>query len=476
MEKINSFDVFDTLLARRYLNNDIVLNTMEQVTKIKDFAAHRKAADNGSRSLLQMYEYLHEIGIISKDQIHQLKELEIVYEIDASFPIKQNLDKIKNGDLLISDMYLSGSDILTLVRSIGLDKQVSIYQSSGDKRTGEFWQKAKENGLQIDTHYGDNELSDVINPQKFGFNAVHFKDSIEPTDAELFLRSQNLNVLSYLMREIRLRNVENDHPELFDSANQMNLPWLFLVCELINRQYKGQPVVFLSRDCQLMYKIYNSFYERCHYLPFSRKVALNQTEIAAKYLKNQTPDNAVIFDMSSTGRTWEKICSIEPVTISVVIFENRFYYSKEAPKLPESFSFFITGSDIAKDNPLDLENSIDDCNLGLILELLNCGDHGYLNDIKQFGDVYTTNYAENDIDDATVCAIHKPVNMAVDLSVKYATNIKHEMSKLPISTLTDLFKQFLKQIYSQRFLMQKYKQFANKSSEYDSMITKLEGK
>lgn len=310
MEKINSFDVFDTLIGRRYINNDIVFNSIEQISKVKNFAAERKAADDGNRSLLEIYKYLHQIGLITEQQIYALKQLEILYEISNIFPIKENIDKVKHGDLLVSDMYMSGPDILSLVRSVGLDKQVTIYQSNGDKRTGKFWEEARKNNLQIEMHYGDNALSDVINAKRFGFSATHFKDSIEVSQCEQFLRSQNLNVLSYLLREIRLSNSSKEHAELFDTANQINLPWLFFVCELIYRQYKGKHVVFLSRDCQLMYRIYSAFYEPCQYLPFSRKVVIENAEVAAKYLKNQIPEGAVIFDMSSTGKTWERILSL----------------------------------------------------------------------------------------------------------------------------------------------------------------------
>lgn len=425
---------------------------MEKMTNIKNFAAERKAADTGSRNLLEIYQHLHNIGIISEDQILSLKQLELSYEMQTSFPIKQNIDKVQHGDLLVSDMYMSGADILSLVRSVGLDKQVSIYQSNGDKRTGYFWNKAKETALPINKHFGDNNHSDVSVPNSLGFTTEHFINSIQNSNVENYLVSSKLDIISYLVREIRLRNDEKEHKELFFIANQLNIPWLLFTCEMIYRKYKGKNVVFLSRDCQLLYKMYNAFYEPCYYLPFSRKVALNQTEVAARYLQNQTLKDSVIIDISSTGRTWEKVCSVIPFNISVVIYSDKFYYSKNKPNLPETFSWFSQNSIVGQSNPC--------------IELFNCGDHGYLSSIDEYDNIYVTNYGDMEIDKSIVDVIHKPINDAVSLVDEYRTYIRNELASIPEEGLMELFKGFLAEICSKMFVYDKYSQFFANQDKY----------
>jgi hypothetical protein len=51
VKNVNSFDVFDTLLARRFITSVPLFNQMEAELKIPDFQRRRVAADNGSRTL-----------------------------------------------------------------------------------------------------------------------------------------------------------------------------------------------------------------------------------------------------------------------------------------------------------------------------------------------------------------------------------------------------------------------------------------
>ncbi len=130
---MNSFDVFDTLLARRFITSVPLFNQMEAELKIPDFQQRRVAADNGSRTLAEIYQELD----LPENVMHREVEL----EFDNAVPIVQNLQRVQHGDLLISDMYMSASDILRMVRGVGLDKQVTIYQSNKGKSSGDVWRQ-----------------------------------------------------------------------------------------------------------------------------------------------------------------------------------------------------------------------------------------------------------------------------------------------------------------------------------------------
>ena len=48
---MNSFDVFDTLIGRRFVTSDIIWAQIEHEFKHENFAKDRVAADNGQRGL-----------------------------------------------------------------------------------------------------------------------------------------------------------------------------------------------------------------------------------------------------------------------------------------------------------------------------------------------------------------------------------------------------------------------------------------
>lgn len=400
-----SFDVFDTLLARRYINSNVVWDTLEKSYQIDGFTQARIAADTGNRNIEQIYDALVNAGIISQEQREEIYLAELLLEKNLAFPIKENIDKVRNGDILVSDMYLRGSEILDLVRFVGMDKQVSIYQSNGDKSSGAFWSRMKGK-LDLEYHMGDNINSDVNQPTQYGFNAVHYPNAASLTSIEQFFMDNGLPHLGLLVRETRLIDHSVDYAPYLETANQKNLPWLFMVCEILYRKYKNKEIVFLGRDCQLLYKIYSGYYPaKSQYLPFSREVALNQPEEAVTYLKHYTSDNSVLVDISSTGKTWQTICDIHPFSIEVVIYSDLYWYSSEKPVVPTTFSSIHKNSVIGGTN--------------ILIEIFNCGDHGKMrriHDVDGFPVSVFSNISE--LPEQVVDVIHRPVNNAVNLRKK----------------------------------------------------------
>ena len=433
MEKIRSFDVFDNLFARRYINSNPIWDLMEQVSKIPNFASNRKSADNANRNLTQIYEAMASSGQITEDKIEDLRALEVAYEQELIFPIKENIQKVRDGDILVSDMYMSGPDILKLVRSVGMDKQVTIYQSNGDKATGAFWNKMKGK-LDLEYHLGDNIHSDVNAPNSYGFNGVHYPNTNSLTNIEQNLINNGLSNLGLLIREIRLKNYEQEYQVYFDVANQKNLVWIFIACELLFRKYKGRKLVFLGRDCQLMYKIYSLFFDiRTYYLPFSRAVALSQPEESVQYLKSQTFEDSVLVDISSTGRTWEILCKKHPFNVEVLIYSDTFWYSENKPTLPETFSYIHQNSVIGDTN--------------IILEIFNCGNHGKLREIQIVENLPICKYGNTELPQDVINVIHKPVNEAVELRKKFQyVDLVKELSKIDRDILLRMSTELLKEI------------------------------
>ena len=426
MEKINSYDVFDTLIARRFVNNDAILSAMEHRINISNFAFNRKQSDDGTKSLYEIYRDLANKGIIPSDKIMEYYKLEVSLEKHQIFGIKENIDKVQDGDLLISDMYFSGADILELVRFAGCDKQITIYQSNSDKRTGVLWDKLKNTNL-INTHLGDNNVSDVENPKLRNIKAEHYPNAVQFTGVENYLYSKGMAMLGSLVREIRLK-YNQQNIKLFELSNQLNLPWLLICCELLYRKHKDKNLVFLGRDCQLLYKVYNSFYENAYYVPFSRKIAYTQPNESVGYLKAHLPPDYVLVDISSTGATWEKICSIYPFEVEILIYSDMFKYTKEKPNLPKTFSYMFKNSVMGQTNEM--------------VEILNCGDHGVIESIREHGGVYTATFGDNEMNAKDVKDIHAPIELAVEVSAEYR-NLKRELSDVSDAELKLLFQQMI---------------------------------
>ena len=454
MEKIRSFDVFDTLFARRFINSDHILRAMEEREKIPSFFTERKSADTGGRSLKQIYQALADKNVIPQERVEELSALEVSLEKDTIFPIKENIDQVRNGDLLISDMYMSGPDILSMVRAVGMDKQVTIYQSNSGKSSGSLWSQLTD--LNLEYHLGDNIKSDYENPKAVGLPAKHYTKSMLFTEVENFLFSKNLANLALMIREIRLRNFDEKYSDFLDISGQLNVPMLLVASEILNRKHQDAKFAFLGRDCQLWYSMYNSYYKEAHYVPFSRKVALNQPEVAAQYLKTQTPSDATLVDISSTGRTWEVMCKYHPFNIAVLLYSSEYFYSKNKPKLPDTFNAILTNTDVPTN---------------LLMEIFNCGDHGHLSEIELKAGIPIVKYGEPELDSELINAIHKPIKDAIALSKYYLTAVRTELLNINDETLKELLALFARAICSQDKIKSQVGSFFQKEEKYLSEVS-----
>jgi len=339
------------------------------------------------------------------------------------------------------------------VRSVGLTKQVTIYQSNGDKSNGSVWPRLANNRPGV--HLGDNVHSDYDMPTRAGFNAEVCTNSMLSA-VEYSLFENKLPNLGLLVREIRLA-FNGNHSEHFRIASSCNLPLLFVLSEMIYRRYSNRNVVFLGRDCQLLHKIYNAYYGVAPYLPFSRAVAFKQPDLATLYLRTHAPKDPVYIDISSTGGTWEKL---DPsLNVCVAIYSDREYYTPVKPVLPENFSSLTTNTQIGQTN--------------LLIEMFNCGDHGHLESLTQIdGNIMLAEFAEPELPEELVAVIHSPANSAVNLTHIYKDAIRSELGALSEQELTKRFSECAMSVCSQNHLMDSAKSFLETETQYLEQFTK----
>lgn len=449
---MNSFDVFDTLIARRYFKTNGIWQQMSQEFGLADFEQVRPVPDDGTRSFEEIYTELVRQGLISANVKPALMQREVELEISNCYGIKQNIDRVADGDLLISDMYLPAHVILQMTRSAGLTKQVSIYQSNRDKGTGKIWNILKQNPPGV--HLGDNEYSDYRRAQDYGFHSELYTGS-NYTELEKTLCSNSLFYLGHLIREIRLRNNIGSYSQYFDLSCQYNLPLIFVIIELLHRNINNN-ITFLGRDGQLLWRIYNNYYRTAYYLPFSRKVAYTDPELASRYLRVNTAADHTLVDISSTGETWALLSAHGHHSMKSVIYSD----SEHRPHLPATFSYIT-------------KNSV--CgNTNLMLEVMNCADHGMLDSLTSLDEkVILTSYAEHELPRDLVAAVHQPVQDAVMLKSFYSAAIRKELDNYSDDSLHNAFAYLSQQICARLDLATAIPGFIEREDRYhQEIITK----
>ena len=446
---MNSFDVFDTLIGRRHITADRVWKTLGEEFYIAEFPERRRRADTGVLSLEGIYRKLVADGALSSDNWRTIMDREIELETESVFPIQDNLDRVKDGDLMISDMYLPGHVILNLLRAASLTRQVTIHQSNGDKRTGRIWDLLIASKPTL--HFGDNQESDFRIPRSRGINAELYNGT-GLTNIENVLKGRGLEALALMLREFRLRQRSGRWSSYFELALQLNLPFLYVVCEQVFRLLHGRNIVFLGRDCQLLQRLYTAYYEPCTYLPFSRLVAYASPEDACNYLKFMSPQEPVYVDISSTGGTWSFLESFGKHEMLAVVHGDT--NQQTLPKsLPPGFSCLTKNSICGETN--------------LVLEIANCADHGFLKSVKRLGEgVYASEYGESEIPADLVQILHEPVSAATHFTKHYRSDIRVELSALSGGGMREVFHSLMGAICEQKWAMNQIPGFQEKELKY----------
>lgn len=190
---IVSFDVFDTLIMRPLAKPDDVFHLMTQkANKILgngqylDFHQIRTEAEKECRAFMAMqspreditiddiYKYMGKMFVINEDALEKLKKLELETERHMALPRKlgkelYDLAVYKGKRIIcISDMYLPGEFIETLLLQNGYDRHARLYVSSDCgllKSTGNLYRYVakKENIFYMPAwlHIGDNLQTDI---------------------------------------------------------------------------------------------------------------------------------------------------------------------------------------------------------------------------------------------------------------------------------------------------------------------------
>ncbi|NJD36552.1 MAG: hypothetical protein FIA96_17305 [Betaproteobacteria bacterium] len=207
---VNSFDLFDTLLARKCIDSQGIFVSIERAFGANGFAAARRAAEfrlaetRPAFDIHDIYDLLVDSGPLTRVDADRLLAAEIDAEFDNAVPVTENLRRVREGDLVVSDMYLPQDILRRLLQHVGLRSYVHIYVTNLGKHFGRVWPELASRWI-IATHLGDNLHSDVEVPRRHGIPTVHYPGT-QPSRAESLVAANGFPALARIMRSLRLRN------------------------------------------------------------------------------------------------------------------------------------------------------------------------------------------------------------------------------------------------------------------------------
>ena len=215
---MNSWDCFDTLIARLYFHPKTVFDEVGRRIGDPDFRTKRVRAEKESNKTYEdIYARLPGID----------PQVELDVELEHNFAINENIIQVKDGDLILSDMYLPADFIMKMLRNVGMGRDVDIIVTPNGKKKGWIWEEVKSK-YNIENHYGDNMKSDVLSAKANGVNGIHYNKH-ELNDIERMVYKHDKQ-LALWMRCTRLQCPFNDerHIRFWNEQANINLPVLAL--------------------------------------------------------------------------------------------------------------------------------------------------------------------------------------------------------------------------------------------------------
>lgn len=320
MPSVNTFDVFDTLIARRCIEPRRLLTLLEMRAGLPGLANARQAADRmlgafGKPYVLRdMWREVARTMGLDIATAERLLALEVEMEHEQVIPVVENLNLVKHGDLLVSDTYLPREVVLSLLRRVGLTCVVGLEVSNDGKFRGRVWPELLRR-LSVREHLGDNHHSDGRTPSESGMRAV-ITTAAQVQLVERVLIERGWEFLAQLVREVRLANPyppsRGRERYLWNLGCQLNFPLLFFASFWLERSATAVgagELFFVSRDCLLWRNLYARLFphRRSTYLYASRLCLLKPSEGYLEYFRGTWHAGGLIVDLASTGTSWSRL-------------------------------------------------------------------------------------------------------------------------------------------------------------------------
>lgn len=311
---IRTFDIFDTLIARRCVRPDGIFATIGAAIGHAGFVELRKQAEadvyGNAYTLRDIYERMAAIAGLTTNEIDALEELELKIESLNAIPIQENVCKVGPSDILVSDMYLSADQVADLLKAAGLTGKNPILVRPRGKIDGTSWVDLKEK-FSIAQHLGDDQHADYNMALHHGIPA-RLTSTANVSRIEDAIVSRGFPCLARTMREARLRTYSDDPTirHVQDLQTQINFPLLVIAGLHLARIVEDQKydvVLMTSRDCNLWINIIRHLAEagrftaRPIYLQANRNLLREPAPSYLRYIKSLNSSRPLFVDLVGTG-------------------------------------------------------------------------------------------------------------------------------------------------------------------------------
>ncbi|NLR99743.1 hypothetical protein HGP17_23225 [Rhizobium sp. P38BS-XIX] len=426
LPSVRTFDVFDTLIARRCVEPSRVFEIVAKRANLPAFAAARKAAEakiaQYPYNLDMIYDELKIALQLDPLQVAGLKAMEIDVELEQVIPIAENMARVRHGDVLISDMYLGADIIRRLLDKAGLNKKVSLIVSSDGKRSGTIWPQVQAN-LAVEEHLGDNAHSDVDMPRRFNIPNRH-TNTFSPTQVEGVLMQIGLRQLAELCRETRLStwsaNAQTRSVQLVQAS--LNFPIMLLGSVALARfaaHLNKQSILFSSRDCDSWLPLFEKVSQRigftckATYFYTSRLAKMQPSSSYKAYVKRLLTADALVVDLCGTGWSLANFAATLGLSNLQVFFLHKLpaaaaYEAMAATPQTCQFHTLVSPSEAGVENT--------------VLEMSNYATHGMVEDVRMLQDFAIPVFAQDNRSPETLAIVQAQQDCfatAVSLMDKY---------------------------------------------------------
>lgn len=308
---VDSWDVFDTLVARFGITPHSVLERMEHERGLPNFAKRRLQAqatlDGVGRpyTIEKIYEVLGDDLGASRVDRRQLMHMELATERSQLIPIARQTARVKRTDLLVSDMTLGEQHIQDiLMQTCGLSGIRPVVTGNWGKATGTVWDTIQAQ-YAIRTHRGDNPSSDIAVPRGRGIACELITDHAL-TRWEAMLSNEGLGFVALLQREVRLRTNPLGAGRFHETVLGPYLTILLLFSLHLEQEAVAHGIehyAFAARDCVHLAQVFRALDP----VTSSETLDLNRfmlgTGVFDDYFRTRLGERATIVDMVTSGKT-----------------------------------------------------------------------------------------------------------------------------------------------------------------------------
>jgi glycosyltransferase involved in cell wall biosynthesis len=399
-----TFDLFDTLMARRCFDPFDIFVTVERQSGLVGFAEARLKVEAeiyegaAAYTIDDIYARLADKLSVSAEQIDHLRAMELAAEKAELFPIAQHCSEFKpDEDAIVSDTYLPKEFLEAILVGTCNIRPRLFYLPAHGKRNVSVWRNLEQN-MRIVEHVGDQPVTDLQSAEAAGV-PVRLTTVARRTKIEQEFASSGLASLSNLIREGRLTTWANDPVARRAQTMQIeiNFPLLFLATlQLRNLAVtrRWDNILMSGRDCYLWHRLYQKMAPLLPGAPpasyfYSSRVT--RAHPSASYLayfdRLRVGQRNVIVDLCGTGWSLSRLIEQAEGPETEVFLLHKI----DMPHLTREYEKFgsLTGrikiESVVARPPVAADNDV--------LEDLNCAPHDMVIDVEEtnggFAPVYS---------------------------------------------------------------------------------------